>query len=71
MTANLHPIMQQALAPFAPKAPSINDDDVYVLDIRSRQIVSRVGTMSDWRNSKFPTPVGCAFVSGLQAKGLL
>lgn len=69
--ANLHPVMQQALAPFTPPRPSINDDDVYIIDIRSRQIVSHVGAMRTWRHSKVAVPVGCAAVSGLQAKGLL
>lgn len=70
MNSNIHPIMQQALAPFAPP-PSLNDDDVYIIDIRSRQVVSHVGAMSTWRHSKVAVPVGCAAVSGLQAKGLL
>lgn len=66
----LHPVMRQALSPFIPH-PQINDDDVYVIDIRSRQIVRHVGAMSDWRRDQFPVQLGHAFVSGLQAKSLM
>ncbi len=67
----LHPVMRQALSPFIPQHPQINDDDVYVIDIRSRQIVRHVGALSDWRRDQFPVQLGHAFVSGLQAKSLV
>ena len=69
--SHIHPVMRQALAPFTPPRPSINDDDAYIIDIRSRQIVRHVGAMRDWSSDKVPLSIGQAFVSGLQAKGLL
>ena len=68
---SLHPVMRQALSPFIPQRQDVNDDDAYVIDIRSRQIVRHVGAMSNWRRDQLPVQLGQAFVSGIQAKSLM
>ena len=62
---NLHPAIAAALAPFAPRSSShINDDDLYVIEIRSKKIVQNLG------RTRAPHPVspGQALMTGLNAK---
>jgi hypothetical protein len=55
---------------------ALNDDDVYVINLRSRCIVERWGSSGLHAQSikgggSWWCPLGCAVLTGLQAKGLL
>lgn len=64
----MHPAMAQALAPFAPPQSSvhvqvgdgINDDDLYIVNFYSKQIISHYGCKS--------TPAALARMQGLTVK---
>ena len=66
--SNLHPIFEQALKPFIPPDLSINDDDVYVVDIARRRVLRRVGRMQEMRHQTVPLAIGEALLAGMQAK---
>lgn len=70
--SNLHPIFQQALAPFAP--PSLNDDDFYIVDLKKRAAVSQFDCASVSaqvaRTQGIPVLPGQALLTGMQARML-
>src|SRR5574341_110423 len=53
---------------------SLNDDDVYVIDIQRRAIVEQFGASSvigqhiKLFGNQWPVPLGCAMLTGFQAK---
>lgn len=69
---NMHPLMAQALAPFAP--PSLNDDDFYIINLRTRTVVREYGASSpaaqQARTQGIPVLPGHALVSGMAARHL-
>lgn len=54
---------------------ALNDDDVYVIHLRDRRIVERFGAgiigQTIRNGSEWPVRLGCALLTGLQAKGVL
>lgn len=77
---SLNPTVAQALAPFAPANSSvhrdaINDDDLYVVDLRSKAVVERhscKSVMADRANVYgMPVKPGQALVRGMQLRGML
>ena len=72
MSANIHPVMAAALAPFAPPQSSVhtsvsqhvNDDDLYVIDVRAGRISQNLGRT----RAPYPVNPGEALMTGLQAK---
>jgi hypothetical protein len=50
---------------------SINDDDLYVYDLRHNQIVHNLGVRNHIPMFTYPVRPGQALVSGIQLKGLL
>lgn len=72
MTTTLHPTIAAALAPFAPPQGSVhtsvsqhvNDDDLYVIDVRAGRIVQNLGRT----RAPYPVNPGDALMTGLQAK---
>lgn len=75
MNERLHPAMAQALAPFSPPAlRSLNDDDIYVVNLRTRTVVQEYGASSASaaaaRAEGLPLKPGHALVTGMQARGL-
>lgn len=78
--SNLHPIFEQALAPFLGKAPftervtqrrSWNDDDVYIVDVRDGRIVQHIpASMRKARWTRYEALPGQAVLTGMQAKHL-
>lgn len=44
---NMHPLMREALAPFAPPRRSFNDDDVYLIDVRTGNVIKEYGASSE------------------------
>jgi hypothetical protein len=82
----MHPLMAQALAPFAPQQSEVhkiaamnghplNDDDLYVWDLHSKQVTQRISSSMAYdcfSGSKgwFVLP-GHALVTGMQLKGML
>lgn len=42
----LHPLMRESIAPFAPPRRSFNDDDFYVIDIRTGNVILEYGASS-------------------------
>ncbi|QNN56504.1 hypothetical protein H9K76_18480 [Diaphorobacter ruginosibacter] len=67
---SIHPVMRDALNGFAPR--SFNDDDIYIYDIQSRQIVESFGSASPTaraaRYSGIPVKAGQSWCRGMQAK---
>lgn len=70
---NMHPVMAQCLAvqPFAPR-PSLNDDDLYVVDLKTMQPVTSYGcasaTARDARYSGVAVRPGQALLKGMQLR---
>lgn len=62
---NIHPIMADALAPFV-QSRSLNDDDIYLIDVRTRTVVRHVSNNA--RATGFHVGVGQALLTGMQAK---
>lgn len=72
----------QALAPFAPanssvhaaaRRSSFNDDDVYLVEIRSKQVIQNLGCKTAAaedarRGNGHPVKVGQALLTGMQAR---
>ena len=72
----------EALAPFAPanssvhaaaRRSSFNDDDVYVIDVRSKQVIKNLGCKTSAaecarRGDGHPVKVGQAVMTGMQAR---
>lgn len=55
---------------------SLNDDDVFVIHLRDRRIVERWGSsglhaQSMKNGGSWWCPLGCALLTGMQAKGVL
>lgn len=69
----MHPIFTAALAPFAPP-PVLNDDDIYVINLRTRTIVQEYGASSPMaqraRSQGLTIKPGHALVTGLTARCL-
>lgn len=75
---SLHPVFAQALAPFAPPQSSvhagdgINDDDIYIVDVRTKRIIERHGCKSvvaqSARFGDMPVEIGQALLTGMQAR---
>lgn len=63
--SNLHPIMAEALAPFV-QHRSLNDDDIYVVDVRTRTVVRHVSNNA--RATGFHVALGQALLTGMQAR---
>lgn len=62
---NIHPIMAEALAPFAlPRR--LNDDDIYLVDVRTRTVVRMVSNNA--RDVGFHVALGQALLTGMQAR---
>ena len=70
---NMHPTFAAALAPFAPP-PLLNDDDMYVINLRTRTVVQEFGAASPSaqiaRSQGLPVKPGHALVSGMTARHL-
>lgn len=72
----MHPVMVKCLAPFAPPPAlrSLNDDDIYVVNLRTRTVVQEYGASSASaaaaRAEGLPLKPGHALVTGMQARGL-
>lgn len=73
----MHPVMAQCLAaqPFMPpmnSRQSINDDDLYLVNIRTRTIVGQHGAKSavaaQARSQGYPVRPGQAMLTGMQLK---
>lgn len=71
---NMHPLMREALAPFAPPRRSFNDDDVYLIDVRTGNVIKEYGASSETahmaRTYGITVKPGQALVKGMQAKYL-
>lgn len=72
---NLHPVMADALRPFAPAASAVhnlNDDDLYIVDVHTKAIVSRYGCKSvpaaQARMQGLTVKPGHALLTGMQAQ---
>jgi len=82
-TLNLHPAMAAALASFAPPqssvhraaAASLNDDDLYVIDVRTHAIIQRHSCKSAMGENALVVGIavkpGQALVRGMQLRGML
>ena len=65
-------LLDGALVPLA----SLNDDDIYVVNLRQRLIVDHFGSSSVIgqtikSGTQWPIRLGCALLTGMQAKGVL
>ena len=71
---NMHPLMREALAPFAPPRRSFNDDDLFVIDVRTGEVVHEYGASSATAQAArvhgITVKPGQALVKGMQAKDL-
>jgi len=76
MTTALHPTIAECLSPFAPPPArhTLNDDDLYVVDLRTRTVVQEYGCSSTSaqaaRIAGLPVKPGHALVTGMAARGL-
>ncbi|MBL0897332.1 MAG: hypothetical protein IBJ17_01355 [Reyranella sp.] len=77
---SLNPIVAQALAPFAPANSSvhrdaINQDDIYIVDLRTKQYRRVCGSgyaeYQHLRCNGLTVPLGSAAVTGMQLRGML
>lgn len=64
---NIHHIMAEALAPFV-QPRSLNDDDIYLVDVRTRTVVRMVSNNA--RATGFHVALGQALLTGMQARFL-
>lgn len=64
----IHPVMQAALAPWAPPpaVDRLNDDDAYVVDIVNNRVIRRCST--GLARSGIPVTTGHAVMTGEQAR---
>ncbi|MGB3882030.1 MAG: hypothetical protein WA955_15780 [Diaphorobacter nitroreducens] len=72
---HLNPTIAAALAPYAPAAPrTFNDDDLYVVNLRTKTIVREYGVSSASaqvaRVEGLPVKPGHALVTGMMANSL-
>lgn len=76
MTAStLNPVMAEYLAPFAPPARrSLNDDDLYVVNLRTGTVVQEYGASSASaaaaRIEGLPLKIGQGLLTGMQVRSL-
>lgn len=72
---NMHPVMQAALAAFAPPKQSFNDDDIYVIDLVRRVVIRHYGASSHHaayaKYNGESLDVGQALVKGMTAKHII
>lgn len=71
----LHPIFEQALAPFVTKTNNTarvwNDDDVYIVDAQTARIIEHIpSSMRRPGFSRYEVLPGYAVLTGMQAKHL-
>ena len=70
---NVHPTVRQFVAPFAPP-PLLNDDDMYVINLRTRTVVQEYGASSpmaqEARSKGLTIKPGHALVTGMAARHL-
>lgn len=67
----MHPVMAQCLAPFAPP-PSINDDDVVLVDLKTLRPITTYGSSSasaeEVRRGGLPARLGQGWMKGMQLR---
>ncbi len=68
---NMHPIFAAALAPFAPP-PSINDDDIFLVDLQTMKPIQSFGassvTAQEVRRGGMPARLGQGWLKGMQLR---
>ncbi|GEM_PF-4963775 len=74
---NMHPLMQQCLAGqphMPPPQQALNDDDVYVVNLRTNTVVQQYGAASASaqcaRAGGLPVKLGQGLFTGMQARML-
>lgn len=63
---NVHPTLQEALAPFAPPA-SLNGDDAYIVDLAGNRVIRQCSR--ELARSGISVTLGHAVMTGMQARG--
>lgn len=64
----VHPIMQAALAPWAPPpaVDRLNDDDAYIVDLRANRVIRQCSR--ELARSGISVTLGHAVMTGMQAR---
>lgn len=71
---HIDPTIARFLSPWVPPA-FLNDDDIYVIDTRSLEVVQEIGASSpmaqEARLTGVPAKPGCAVLRGMQARSFI